>query len=126
MALSVGVFQRPVEYKLNCLEMVYEFSGLELEYYYPTRCGFLLNFRFLMTYAGTAKLNICFYNGERLEVVIKVVYDVNSVTTTTIDYSQCSAYKFNEAKSVYANSYNNKIEFYNSMIYWLKEELRNL
>lgn len=62
---SVGMFQRPVEYRVNCLELVYEFSGLNLRHLNPYRDGpkYLEQYHdYQMTYNGKCVLQLCALN----------------------------------------------------------------
>lgn len=124
MAKSVGMFQRPVEYKLNCLEMVYEFSGLLLEYYDARRRFVNDHYKYFMDYSGVANLRLCAsYNNENLTIEVVPTYDVNSVHIVQYENSASSAEKIQQAKFVDINNYNNKVVFYKTMRDWIKEEL---
>lgn len=123
MALSVGMFQRPVSYKLNCLEMVYEFSGLQLRSRSPRSNICLLNYKENMEYSGKAIISLCFQKNSIFRFDISIKYEVDALIITEIDELSPSLERIEEARSFAIESYNKKLNFYMSMLDWIKFQL---
>lgn len=123
MALSVGMFQRPVSYKLNCLEMVYEFSGLQLRSRSPRENICLLNYKENMEYSGKAIISLCFQKNSIFRFNISIKYEVDALIITEIDELSPSLERIEEARSFAIESYNKKLNFYMTMLDWIKFQL---
>ena len=139
MALSVGVFQRPVEYRVNCLEFTYPFSGLNLSYTWlalsvngePLKTGFdqILNFTYSMSYSGFVRLTACGIGvdetGKSL-IKIKPKYFVNTIHTINEfnnknDYAT-SIQLLEQAHQTAISSFNARIKFYEGLKSFIKSK----
>jgi hypothetical protein len=139
MAQSVGMFQRPVEYKINCLELVYEFSGLNFSYtdlYLDTHhqgsgpaISFgPLNFSYSMAYSGVANLSLCFVKKDGLpSIKVHPTYTVNTVHSVELfdrsDSASVNVNRIYEAHATAISSFNARLNFYAAMKEWIKFKL---
>lgn len=120
MAKSVGMFQRPVEYKLNCLEMVYEFSGLQSNYLWIPES--FVKASGVVNYSGFVELAVCFFK-EESTIVIKPIFNVNVLYAAD---QYCG--DFGDPMSIeYAHSLNKPMDqivnLYYSIIDYVKQKL---
>lgn len=140
MAQSVGMFQRPVEYRVNCLELVYDIPALNLTYVNldmsPMNVGLPnsfvsfgnFNLRTNIIYTGYAEIKICFFNEDGISFANLIpLYRINTVHTVDLfyksdDYSS-NVDRIYQAHNTALSSFNSKIQFYDQMIDWVKLKL---
>lgn len=140
MAKSVGMFQRPVEYRVNCLELIYNIPELNLSYVnldisisnaglpssYLSFGDF--NISTNIVYSGYADIKICFVKkGDVTRAELVPLYRINTIHTVNLFYKSDS-YSENiarlyDAHNIALSSLTAKIAFYDQMISWIKLKL---
>ena len=117
---SVGMFQRPVEYKVNCLDFNYQIDNLSLNYIYY-EIGYPMISRVNMTYIGNASLLLCFFPTENV-VLVTPVFNLDVEMYADISYTDEQRHDIkDESINLKNRSYLLKKDFYEK----IKQSVRN-